>query len=220
MVHFTSLPIAGNHAQPLANTFFRQEGSAHRLGIVFPGYAYTCAMPVLYYPTQWLLEQGADVLWAETSYSRQPTYMTLSEPERLHWIGEDAEGAVRAGLAAGTYDEVLIIGKSIGTLALSWLVQNEPALTRAAFIWLTPLMNHPYLQSSVAHFCPRSLFVVGSADSLYNAADLARLTTACRGSSLVIPDADHSLEIAGDLSASLRAMDTLLNELSSFTGWR
>ena len=66
---------------------------------------------------------------------------------------------------------------------------------------------------------PRSLFISGTADPLYDPAFFAEVAHSCRGESLLIPNADHVLEIPGDLPASLEAMRRVLNAIAAFILW-
>jgi hypothetical protein len=178
-------------------------------------------MPLLYYPSRLFTQMGADVLWVETNYSRFPEFDALDAQGQLDWIAADASAALHAAWSQRDYSEILFAGKSLGSLSLAHLALNEPELTRiqAGFIWLTPLTRNPYVQSAVAQARPRSIFILGDADPLYTPAGLARLQNATQGQVLLVPGADHSLEIPGDLSASLHAIQQTLDALQFFCQW-
>ncbi len=69
MHRIENLKIRGHRGEAVANTFFRQTPASDHVAIAFPGVAYTCHMPLLYYQTQLLLARGADVLWVEYGHT-------------------------------------------------------------------------------------------------------------------------------------------------------
>ncbi len=218
MTEITSLTIpvpTGN----LTNTFFRVASSKKRLAVLFPGRGYTCAMPVLYYPGSWLQSRGADVLAVEYTCTRQPGYDQLSPEEKNRLLSTEVEAALQSALSQDHYTEIVLVGKSLGTLALSHLAVHSPLAQTAAFVWLTPLVKQSHLRKAVAQAQPRSLFVSGSADPLYDPAFFAEVVQSCHGASLLIPNADHVLEIPGDLPASLEAIRRVLDALAAFLAW-
>ncbi|MBN1370991.1 MAG: hypothetical protein JW987_03445 [Anaerolineaceae bacterium] len=218
MTEITSLSIPLPNGS-LTNTFFRVASGQGRLAFLFPGRGYTCAMPVLYYPGAWLQSRGADVLAIEYTCTRQPGYDQLPPEDKQHALATEVDAAVQAALAQDHYTEIVFVGKSLGTLALAHLAVNSPLSSSASFIWLTPLVKQAPLRSAVAQARPRSLFVSGTADPLYDPAFFAEVVQSCRGESLLIPNADHVLEIPGDLPASLEAMRRVLNAIASFILW-
>ena len=219
MEEITSLDITGYDDRPLVNTFFHQTGGTGKLALFFPGRGYTSAMPLLYYPTRLAVSLGAEALWIDYSLMRAPAANSMNPEVQLRWLAADSSAALRAALARHSYREILLVGKSLGTLVLAHLALNEPVLKDAKYVWLTPLVRNAYLQPAVEQARPASLFIQGSGDPHYEAAGLARLESASGGQVLLVPEANHSLEIPGDLPASLQAVQQALQAISAFTGW-
>ncbi|MBN2007020.1 MAG: hypothetical protein JXA21_26960 [Anaerolineae bacterium] len=215
MLSYVTLDIKGYEGAPVPHTFIRQATTEH-LAILFPGLGYRATMPVLYYPEQLLIENGADVLRVEYAYDQHAEFKTRSDDERQRWFMSDAVAAAEAGLAQRHYTQITLIGKSIGTQALGQLLETRPAFHSARYVWLTPLLRNARLCEQIRQGKPRSLFVIGTADSHYNPATLAELERATNGQSVVIEDANHGLEIAGDLHKSLHVIKTLLHALAHF----
>jgi pimeloyl-ACP methyl ester carboxylesterase len=215
------LEIAGYQGLPLTNTFFKQSLPAKRLALLFPGRGYSCAMPVLYYPARWLSAHGADVLTIEYGFThKQNSLAKLNNEDLLRWLAADAAAALSASMSSGQYEEIVLVGKSLGTLALSQLSLHLPSSpAQFSFVWLTPLFKNPVLRDALLQTRPRSFFVQGEADPLYDADFFAEMRAACSAQALLIPGADHSLELAGDFEAALSAISQLLVGLSTFTAW-
>jgi predicted alpha/beta-hydrolase family hydrolase len=213
-----TLSINGYLDQAVPHTFFKQEDETRHLAILLPGAGYTAHMPLLYYPMRLLLEMGADVLRVEYAYMGRAEYEALSPAERVRWVFADVTAACRTGLEQRVYQQVTLVGKSLGTMAMGYLLTTEATLAQAQAIWLTPLLWNDLLRAQIRQAKPRSLFVTGTADPHYSAEHLAELQAATAGEAVVIEGANHSLEISGNLFASLQGMEQVIRALRGFLG--
>jgi hypothetical protein len=211
-----TLEINGYRGAPVPHTFFQQEKEADHLAILLPGVGYSAHMPLLYYPLRLSLDLGADALRVEYAYAARAEYGALSAQEQARWLLTDVTAACRAALAQRRYREITLVGKSLGTLAMGHLLTAEPDLSRAQAIWLTPLLWNEPLRTQIQRARPRSLFAIGTADTHYNAAYLAELKAATGGEAVVVEGANHSLEIAGDVMGSLRALERVMRAVQAF----
>jgi len=207
MYSSTTLDIRGHHGDAVPNTFFAQDSETHHLAVVFPGLGYTAHMPVLYYPRRLLLERGADVLLVEYDYRGRADFRMPRDPDRDRWFFDDVAAACGTGLGQRPYSGVSLVGKSLGTLAMAYLLTEGTRLPQAQCIWLTPLLREDRLRAQIRQAECRSLFVIGTADGHYDPAYLEEVRLATGGESVTIPDADHSLEIEGDTIGSIRAVE-------------
>jgi pimeloyl-ACP methyl ester carboxylesterase len=216
MYQYLSLEIPAYQGGMTANTFVRQDAGAKHLGILLPGVAYTTDMPLLYYARTVLLALGADTLSVEANYHRLPGFRAAGPADQYRWVTTDAANACGAALAQRPYERLTLVGKSLGTFAMGYLVAGDQRLARADCIWLTPLLKQEVLRGQIQGARPRSLFVSGGADSLYDAVAQQHLAEALGAQSVVIDGADHSLEILGDPSASLRALEHVVAVIRDF----
>ena len=211
MFSIESLSISGYRGRSVPNTFFRRQEETQHLAVVLPGIRYTCQMPLLYYPTMLLLEEfGANVLWVEYAYDKQPDFNALPGSEKEVWLFADAGAACRAALAQRPYEEIALIGKSLGTLAMEHLLTTEASLAEALAIWLTPLLKNDSLRAQIREREQRSLLVIGTEDPHYDPNYLEGVEN------LVLEGADHSLEIRGHPRQSLRALEEVLQTIQTF----
>ena len=215
----TSLPITGYAGKTVPNRFFWQGEAARTLAapilaVLFPGLNYTCDMPLLFYPLKLLLARGAEVLQVRADYTAQ-AYRSLPPEERAAWLAADARAVVRAARLQGEYARLVLVGKSIGTIALASLVSLEP---QAITIWLTPLLRNPLVTAAAEKNRAAALFVAGTADDLYDAVALKRIQAATQAEAELIEGGDHSLEIEGDFFASLRSLEQIMRAIDGFLG--
>jgi hypothetical protein len=211
-----TLDIRGHRGQAVPNTFFAQDSETHHLALVFPGFGYTVHMPVLYYPRRLLLERGADALLVEYDYRGRVDFRMPRDPERDHWFFDDVAAACAAGLKQRSYSGVTLVGKSLGTLAMGYLLAEASRLSGARCVWLTPLLRDDWLRAQMRRARGHSLFVIGTADSHYDPAYLEEVQLASGGESMVVQGADHSLEIEGDTVGSIRAMEQTVRVMQRF----
>jgi predicted alpha/beta hydrolase len=216
MYSSTTLDIRGHRGQAVPNTFFAQDSETHHLAVVFPGLGYTAHMPALYYPRRLLLERGADVLLVEYDYRGRVNFRMPRDPERDRWFFEDVAAACAAGLGQRPYSGVTLVGKSLGTRAMGYLLTEDARLSPARCMWLTPLLRADRLRAQMRQVRGRSLFVIGTADSHYDPAYLEEVRLASGGESVVIQGADHSLEIEGDTVGSIRAVEQTVRAMQRF----
>jgi hypothetical protein len=152
---------------------------------MLPGRAYSCDMSLLVWTTRALQSTGWAVLQAERNLSADP-----AEPQAfIKDVAQQLDGMKRS---AGP---VLIVAKSLGTLAAHWGAEKGYAA-----VWLTPVLraagryprpgHSDALARRIREYPTHNLVVGGTADILWQ--------TGFRGTGQVleIEGADHSLEVA------------------------
>lgn len=123
---------------------------------------------------------------------------------------------LRGALAHHEPTQLTLVGKSRGTLALQIACTDQftlPGDTR--MIWLTPVWRFDEAWRAACANTIVSLHVVGLADREYH--DPER-HAAVPGETLSIADADHRLEIAGDVVATLESWKTMADAVMAFAG--
>jgi hypothetical protein len=121
---------------------------------------------------------------------------------------------VTGALAFYRPDRVTLVGKSRGTYALALLCTEQfefPDDTR--LIWLTPVWHSDGSWNAAQASPYTSLYVVGLADHQFHDAERH---AAVRGETLEIASADHRLEVAGDIFATLDAWRTMAQAVARF----
>ena len=214
MYSFHKLDIYGYHQEPVPHTFFQQSKGSSHVGIVFAGQNITCQHPTLYYPTRELLLREADTLLVD--YSLRPAFSTFSGEEIKACIEADTIAAYQALFRGRTYQQVTLIGKSLGTLAMGHLLLTVPQMPQVRAIWLTPLLKRLEFRTPIQRVHPRSLFIIGTEDPHYDAAQLTELEKVTQGETLVIEGAGHLLEVPGGIIPSLQVMEQIMHTIQRF----
>ena len=163
-------------------TRWEPAGASRGLALVAPGRAYPPTAPLLDFARVALQQHGFTVqqLWWDS------TTRGDENPER--WVRRH----VAAAHAEEDADHVIIVGKSLGTLAASYAAERG-----LDAIWFTPLLVEPVVAEAIAANAGRQLLVGGLADELWDAAVAREL--ADNGSDVLeVPDADHGMAVPGD----------------------
>jgi predicted alpha/beta-hydrolase family hydrolase len=218
MATATTLTIQGYRDEAVPNRFLRPQGAINHLAVLLPGFGYTLDMPLFYYAQNLLLERGWDVLRVEYAYNTHPEFQTLPEMERNQWLLADTTAAWRAGLGQRTYDRVVLIGKSLGTLAMGHLLTMADPPPNVGAVWLTPLLAEERLRQQISQYGGPSLFVIGTADPHFDPVVLEKMQVATIGEAVVVRNADHGMDIPGDPIASVRAVERVVEALNLFLG--
>jgi hypothetical protein len=215
----TRLDAVGPNGQAVPNTLTTGETPSRHLAVCLPGFGYRATMPVLYYPMRHLAGLGADLLTVDYAYDLDPSFKDLSAAAVHARIQGDVGAVLDAALALRDYAEITLIGKSLGALALSLLLTRDRRLANARALWLTPMLGDGGCVERMLRCPQRGLVAIGTADPHYDAAKLARLRD---GGFMVVElaGADHSIEIKGDVAASLRAIATAMQAVIAFLGPR
>ena len=172
--------------------------------LMLPGRAYSCGMPLLAWTTRALQATGWTVLQAEWDLSGVP-----SEPGAfIHRVAQQLDEMERQP------GPVLIVAKSLGTLAAHWgAEQGHPA------VWLTPVLTaaglYPLpghsdaLAERIREYPTDNLVVGGTADTLWQKGFRGT------GTVLEIEGANHRLEVA-DWRTSIRHHEGVASAVADF----
>ena len=216
MVQISTLDLSGLKNQSVGGMFFRQETPAQHLGIIFPGYGYTCDRALLHYPMQMLLDQGADVLQVNYAFTNKPGFWQGGDETRAIWFGADATVAMRAVLEQGAYKQFTLIGKSLGTLAVSQVMTIMKELADARVILFTPLLKNPRLVQQIIGFKGKTLLVVGTEDTLHASDTLKVIQTSREVEVIEVKDGNHALDIPGEVIHSLDRLMMVMQGVDRF----
>lgn len=179
----------------------REDACVTHVAVVFPGRRYGVDMPLLRYAAQAASQVGAQV-----QVLQYPDWLVSADApseEQLQAASRAAADSL-AHLVAGS-SRITLLAKSLGTRVIARL-PHDVLPGRVDAIWLTPILVDPATVHAAAVKTWRSLYVCGTADPSCDGNALRRIVAATKGSVLSISGGDHSLEVEGDVAASLEAL--------------
>ena len=152
----------------IPNTYFRQEKKSDRLSLILPGLNYSCDMPLLYYSTQVMLAAGADVVQVKYDYTQTERNQASSIRERFSQMKADVTQMAKVALQQRSYKHLTLIGKSLGTLAIPYLLGADLPVQPQTCIFLTPIVNELLPALQLIQQCTHTFFVIGTQDHYYD----------------------------------------------------
>lgn len=214
------LEITGYKERALPNTYLRQDAESDRLAIIFPGYASSVDTPLLYYATELLLDCGCDILLVQYAYRNEAEFQLPLGSHEYEWIEADALAAVGASLSRRTYRELILIGQSLGTVALAGILGFDWQTIEVRCIWLAPLLDDSRVYEGLLQELPKSLLVIGDEDSHYELQKLSQIVDVLHTEQLMVAGAGHDLQIRGELGNTIRVAERILSTIAGFVDCR
>ncbi len=213
LAELISLPLRTADGRPLVHKFYRHPEGAAGLLVIFPGNHYGVDGPLLYYPGKLLGAEGWDTL--AVSYGFQTT---MGEPFEagLEALVLECGAALAAALEGRQYPRVALVGKSMGAGIVAYLCGHRPELASARAAYLNPPLGTPFFDPFFEQTRQPSYLVLGTLDRYYSAEALERLKGLRPFELALIDGADHSLDVPGDLSASIEAVGRAVTGLLAF----
>ncbi|MFX0108427.1 MAG: hypothetical protein ACFE7R_09105, partial [Candidatus Hodarchaeota archaeon] len=89
-------------------------------------------------------------------------------------------------------------------------------IRKTTTIWHTPLIKMPHLVRQITKHKPYSLFVIGTRDPHYDKEILEQVKSETDGKLIVINDADHSMEVPGDIEDSIKVVTEIIRGIRQF----
>lgn len=200
------------------------ESSQYRLGqtssmiahlaIVLPGRGYGALGPALRLPRLAVEEAGAETVVVE-----YPGDTPLAQvPEWWDDLHSSVASQVASFLSEAAPERVTFLAKSLGSVALAALPGHVALPASVDAIWLTPIFGREPIRSGAIAHAWRSLLVAGGADEFYEPEHHEAVAEALGASSLVLPGANHLLEVPGDVRATLEGFRSLTEAVMAFVG--
>ena len=186
---------------------------AESLIVVLPGGGYGPLGPALRFPILACL-QVSDGPTFEVTYPQTREDSPIAT--RLEMMNTAVSQQVHAAMEHSPAASVVVIAKSLGTRALAAIAPTLPTDRRISAVWLTPLFGVDEVRTAAMRAGLRSLIVAGTADPYHDQVGFDAVSTALVADTLLIPDADHSLEVPGNVFATLEAMRSLSSAVLDF----
>lgn len=182
-----------------------------KLAVLFPGIGYTADRSLLYFSRRLAEELGYETL--TIAYNGLPK-KAKGDPEKLRVCFEKAR--VQAGKqlkerGLDGYDEIVFIGKSIGTAAAAALAEESPQRGRIRFVLYTPVAE------TFGFPLGEAVVFTGGEDSWVGGKE-SPIPRCCANRGIpcrVIPGANHSLE-TGRVEEDLRNLNLVMEETGCF----
>ena len=216
MPQITTLSNKNDPSFQVPNTFFKLETETDHLALILPGLNYTCDMPLLYYSTQIMLGAGADVVQVKYDYTEKTMEKSVTLPEKVALLQKDVTKITSVALEQSKYQRLTVIGKSLGTLGISCLLEAAFPVKPQICIFLTPILQQMLVAFEMIKSCPNTFYVIGTTDPYYDPELIVKFRSKQPDNFLIIEGVNHSLELPGDTIHSLSVLDNIVRRLNMF----
>ncbi|MCR4646607.1 MAG: alpha/beta hydrolase [Oscillospiraceae bacterium] len=180
-----------------------------KLAVLFPGMGYHKDKPLLYYAAKLTGQYGYESM--AVSFHDMPRKLR-GNAEMMRTAAELAVQQSKEQLSAADlaqYSEVVLIGKSIGTIAAGAFARECGRTVRQ--IWYTPLTGS-FTFAPEAGTC---IAFLGEADPWSDVDALQQRAAGCFVPLHLYPDCNHSLE-SGDVMQNLAVLQDVMQKTAQF----
>lgn len=189
------------------------QNNSKTICFMFSGAGYTYDKPLFYYATMKLIEEKMDIIQIHYSYDQDIFKTPIEEIARL--MLNDVKPIITDVLNANEYDDIIFIGKSVGTVPVIGALMNEYQSSKS--VLLTPLLKYDYLTQLLLKNNNELLIVIGTEDNHYNPEKLEELRVREGIKIQVMASCNHSLEIQPlDTLSSISRLSTMIECIGDF----
>jgi hypothetical protein len=208
--------VVRNEHSTIPYTWIRSKSPNKSICIMLPGLGYSTQRPLFHYATSMSIEGNMDVLHINYHFNKNEHFAALSRAEQDAWMYEDVKVVVDEVLKESEYEQQIWLSKSIGTIPMAFEWRQKNFIHHSVGVWLTPLLKDDNVCHSILNTELPSLCVIGDQDPHYIKERLSLLEKNELVRVVVIPNADHSMEIKGDIGATIDSMKEIINNMQDF----
>lgn len=154
------------------NTVYWQSGDSpsSRLVCVLPGYSYPTEAPATFYLKLLFLDAGYDWLAVDYRYNENAAYAALSGSDKSDYFAREQKAIADFLSAQYTPDELILLGKSIGSAAVHQILNNlrlgSPA-PKINVLLLTPIDSCYDMHLTIEKHSITVLSIIGDQDPFF-----------------------------------------------------
>lgn len=186
--------------------------NSKKVCFMFQGRGYHYNFPLFYYSRMVVLEHQYDVVQIHYDYKSQKGDLSYEQFTAI--MMDDIQPVLDEVLETGKYNEIVFLGKSLGTIPIAGDIMYREQFQQSKMILLTPLIKQENLFSSLLNSNHEGLIVIGDQDPHYDSIRIEQLTENTRFQVEVILGGDHSLDVEkNNTMESLKSLITVIEKI-------
>ena len=209
------------------------EKELHKLAVIFPGIGYTADKPLLYFGRRIAVEYGYEVRIMDYKGFPPKVKGDRNRMEESFFIALRQAEEMLAGVDFTEYDDIVFIGKSIGTIVAAKIAADSPAKARIRQVLYTPLEDtfrfpigeaiaftgddDPWVGKENSRIPGEAIAFTGD-DDPWVGKENSRIPALCKERGIpcrLVPHANHSLE-SKDVFADMKELRKVMKETEAF----
>ena len=182
-----------------------------KLAVIFPGIGYTADKPLLHYSKRIAADHGYEILIMNYKGFPSKVKGDRGRMEESFYIALAQTQEMLSGTDLTVYDDILFVGKSIGTIVEAKIASESPAKERIRLILYTPL------EDTFSFDFGEAIAFTGD-DDPWVGKEKSRIFGLCEERKIpcsLIPYANHSLE-SKDVFADMKELYRIMKETERF----
>lgn len=207
--------VRNNHST-IPYLWIRQKHKSDGLCIMLPGLGYTTQAPLFHYATGLFVNNNLDVLRINYDYRKNEYFSKLTGTEKDDWMYEDVKAVIQDVLKETQYEQYYIVNKSLGSIPMAYERTQNELLQSSYGIWLTPLLKDETVYNAMLSENLPALCIIGDKDPHFIEDRIQALKNNNQIHTVIIPNANHSLEINEDVFTSIQIVNLIMNEIQLF----
>ena len=180
-----------------------------RLAVFFPGIGYTVDKPLMHYSRRLAEKHGFKIRPLPYSGFPKKVKGDKAKMQESYKIALKQATEMLSDINFEDYDDILFVGKSVGTIVAAKIASKSSVQDRIRFIYYTPL------EETFSFPVQDAIVFTGSTDPWVEA---GRIPALCKESGVpcsVIPNANHSLE-TDDPLVDIQNLSEIMAETAQF----
>ncbi|MDO5702756.1 MAG: alpha/beta hydrolase [Lachnospiraceae bacterium] len=182
-----------------------------KLAVFFPGIGYTADKPLMYYSRRIAADHGYEIrIMAYTGFPKK-VKGDRGRMEESFALAMEQSLEMLSDVDLAEYDDILFVGKSIGTIVAAKIASESPVKDRIRLVLYTPLAE------TFSWDFGKAVAFTGDDDPWVGKKE-SPISALCESRGIpcqVIAHANHSLE-SGDVSADMRELQRVMEETERF----
>lgn len=174
-----------------------------KLVIVFPGVGYTCDKPLLYFSRKIAKDLGYEEICVEYGELPKNIKGDIDKMKQALLMAYEHVTKALEDVDYSIYDEVLIIGKSIGSVVAT--KYHEEHCKEARLVLYTPV------EATFKFKINDGVAFIGDSDSWSNLDTVKELAEKAEVPLHIYADCNHSLEVSGDYERNIEILAEVMD---------
>ena len=184
-----------------------------KLTVIFPGIGYTADKPLLYFARRIAQDYGCEILILNYSGFPEKVKGDREKMKKSFFIALKQSEEMLAELDFSEYDDIVFIGKSIGTIVAAKIASESTVKDHIRLVLYTPL------EDTFSFPFKDAIAFTGDADP-WVGKENSRIFAMCKEKGIpcmLIPGANHSLETK-DTDFDMKSLYRIMKETEQYIG--
>ena len=180
-----------------------------KLAVFFPGIGYTIDKPLMHYSRKLAVNAGFEIMLLPYTGFPASVKGDREKMDECYQIALAQTNEMLSGIDLSVYDEILFVGKSIGTIVAAVIATMSSVPDLIHFVFYTPL------EDTFAFPLGDAVVFTGSADPWVNGDAISELCQKANIPCHIIPDANHYLE-TGNVKTDIENLGKIMKKTKKF----